>query len=395
MGLRRGDRSRIERRLTGAALGRSPARTFAAAMHRGEYFGAVLFLRLWRNGTWDSDTAITCRDGASWAYPSSCAGGGWANPYHRPDDGWDDEPLLICGGTGSGMDDEEEHFRSATAVDGLAAKRVASIEYTIAGTTFTYPIESPIGAFVIVVEGEVQPTLSARDHDGTPLNRSSVLRACSASDGQFWRGRAWWVCSPRRPDENVVAAAKKRFTADLRHERVNIEVPPVDRMRRAIRQAAALPLLRVCAEWKAGVKDHNFVGDAADLREERCALVDFQVSVEMACEDARDRLCRDGQSSRVAPYHWDVHDLDTNSAQCLFTLIEGEPAAGKLRRERAGTGTEINKHCGREPCELTHDLAKFFADRRRRHVYTEATEVPKRARHTALVVSGSPVVVGP
>jgi hypothetical protein len=69
------------------------------------------------------------------------------------------------------MDDEDGESRSATALDGLAAKRVASIDYTIAGTTLKYPIESPLGAFVIVVEGEVQPTLSARNHDGAPLDR--------------------------------------------------------------------------------------------------------------------------------------------------------------------------------------------------------------------------------
>jgi hypothetical protein len=149
-----------------------PGRTFAAAMHRGTYFGAVLFLRLWRNGKWDSDTAITRRDGAGWAHPSSCGGGAWANPYGRPVDGWDGEALLpICGGTRSGMDDEHGKFRSATAVDAFAAERVALIECKIAAKTFRYPIESPLGAFVIVVDGDEEPALSPCDQDGNRLDR--------------------------------------------------------------------------------------------------------------------------------------------------------------------------------------------------------------------------------
>jgi hypothetical protein len=146
-----------------------PGLTFPAALHRGGFFGAVLFLRLWRNGNWDSDTAITCREGTGWAYPSSCGGGGWTDPYNRPIDGWNGDPLMICGGSGSGMDDDDGNVRYATAVDGLAAKAVAAIEYTTAGKTLRYSIDSPLGAFVIVVEGEERPMLSARGGDGTPL----------------------------------------------------------------------------------------------------------------------------------------------------------------------------------------------------------------------------------
>jgi hypothetical protein len=146
-----------------------PGLTFPAALHRGDYFGAVLFLRLWRNGNWDSDTAITCREGSGWAYPSSCGGGGWINPYNRPIDGWNGDPLMICGGSGSGMEEDDGHFRYATAVDGLAAKAVAAIECTAAGKPLRYSIDARLGAFVIVVEGEERPMLSALGRDGTPL----------------------------------------------------------------------------------------------------------------------------------------------------------------------------------------------------------------------------------
>ena len=75
----------------------SPGLTFAAACHQGDRFGAVLFLRLWRNGQWDSDTAITERSEDGWAYPSACGGGGWLNPYERPAAGWDGEPIALLG----------------------------------------------------------------------------------------------------------------------------------------------------------------------------------------------------------------------------------------------------------------------------------------------------------
>ena len=58
------------------ALPRSfePNRTLPLAFWRGERHGAVLFVRLWRNGNYDSECAITERaPNGSWDQP-----GGWA-----------------------------------------------------------------------------------------------------------------------------------------------------------------------------------------------------------------------------------------------------------------------------------------------------------------------------
>jgi len=48
----------------------------------------------------------------------------------------------------------------------LAARRVASIICATPTTSFTYKIESALGAFVVVVEGEQAPTLTPFDANG-------------------------------------------------------------------------------------------------------------------------------------------------------------------------------------------------------------------------------------
>src|SRR5262249_4344250 len=76
-----------------------PSQTLPLALWRGERSGAVLFVRLWRNGNYDSDCAITERaaDG-SWDEPSAWGGSGWIDdPLHRPDEGWDGDPVVWLG----------------------------------------------------------------------------------------------------------------------------------------------------------------------------------------------------------------------------------------------------------------------------------------------------------
>jgi hypothetical protein len=147
----------------------SPGVTFAAACHRGDRFGVVLFLRLWRNGQWDSDTAITERTEDGWDYPSACGGGGWLDPYERPAAGWDGEAIAILGSSQVGSETEDGVFDGATAVEGLASPDVAAIDYRLRETTWRYAIDSPVGAFVIVVEGEIEPMLRAVDRGGRHL----------------------------------------------------------------------------------------------------------------------------------------------------------------------------------------------------------------------------------
>jgi hypothetical protein len=146
--------------------------TFAAALYRGERFGAVLWLRLWRNGGWDSDTAVTERDGAGWAFPSACGGGGWVDPHDRPEDGWDGQPLVVLGQGQQTTELEDGTCEHVTSVEGMTSTRVASLLCSTPGGSFVHPVDSPLGAFEIVVVGEDPPTLVALDTEGAPIPAS-------------------------------------------------------------------------------------------------------------------------------------------------------------------------------------------------------------------------------
>jgi len=87
------------------------------------------------------------------------------NPYSQPDDGWEDEPLLLLGESYQTSANVRGSPSQAVAVEDLVAHRVASIICAIPTTTFTCKIESVLGAFV-VVEGEQAPTLTPLDANG-------------------------------------------------------------------------------------------------------------------------------------------------------------------------------------------------------------------------------------
>ena len=164
------------------------------------------------------------------------------------------------------------------------------------------------------------------------------------------------VCSLDRAHERVVTATKEWMSADLGQERVDVEVPLVHGERRAIGQAATLPLLGTYAGRTPRVKDHEFVADTPRLRDERDALLRFQMAVEMAREHTRHRLGRKGQGCSIASHHWDFRDLGVEAAQRPFTLIDTNSAARKLRGEYTGTRTDINEGPWRKQRKLTCDL---------------------------------------
>ncbi len=146
----------------------TPGHTFPAALHRGDRFGAVLFLRLWRNGQWDSDTAITRRGGHGWAEPSACGGGPWVNPYeHGRELGGDVEVFSTIGSREVTPDGEPE---DVVVVEGMVRPGVAGVLCRTSRGTFRYDIDSAVGAFVIVVEGNEEPSLVPVDHSGEPLS---------------------------------------------------------------------------------------------------------------------------------------------------------------------------------------------------------------------------------
>jgi hypothetical protein len=167
--------------------------TVPIARWRGERYGAVLFVRVWKDGTLDSDCAVTRRaaDG-SWEEPGAWGGGGWIDdPLVRPRTGWDGDPVVWLGMSGIGS--EEEVIPSdapgfsitdvvaprddaapwtgldARALLGAAAKQVAAIEVEHEGRTWTVAIESPCGAFIVGLEAPGPATLRVLGHDGRLL----------------------------------------------------------------------------------------------------------------------------------------------------------------------------------------------------------------------------------
>jgi hypothetical protein len=200
-----------------------PGQAVPVAIWRGKHYGAVLFLRLWKNGNVDSDCAIAERAAdESWDEPWSSGGGGWIqDPLVRSETGWDGDPVVWLGrsGLGFGADDEEyqapepveprkglgisqplivrvpegsseEETRGLVAaarqqeeqalqrrwdrfdvrtVVGAASMPVAAIEVEQAGRSWRAPIDSPCGAFIVGLEQSGPATLRVLDREGQPL----------------------------------------------------------------------------------------------------------------------------------------------------------------------------------------------------------------------------------
>lgn len=143
----------------------APGVTFPAARHCGQRFGAVLFLRLWRNGQWDSDTVI-CARGDNGNTQVAQGGGGWLDPYRRTGD---EPPLTVMGSTGTWIEDDDGSELLVTAVEGACSPEVSAIQCTTLSDSFIYPVESRLRAFVIVAPGPVARTLTALDASGNEL----------------------------------------------------------------------------------------------------------------------------------------------------------------------------------------------------------------------------------
>jgi hypothetical protein len=144
------------------------SQTVPLALWRGERYGAVLFVRLWRNGDFDHDCAITTKADGSWDEPHSYGGGGWMDdPLRRSQSGWDGDPVSWAGTTA---------LNEVRAVKGAASLQVGSIGVEQEGRRWQVPIESA-GAFIVGLEDPAPATLRALDHDGGPLlERDAVWR---------------------------------------------------------------------------------------------------------------------------------------------------------------------------------------------------------------------------
>ena len=139
-----------------------PSAAIPIALWRGKRHGAVLFVRLWRNGTVDNECAISERapDG-SWARPGSWGGCGWIDdPLVRSATGWDGDPVAWLGCSSQG---------GVRAVLGAASRQVAAIAVEQDGHNWTVPIESACGAFIVGLEEPAVVRLSVLDRHGRRL----------------------------------------------------------------------------------------------------------------------------------------------------------------------------------------------------------------------------------
>lgn len=142
--------------------------TVPAAVWRGKHAGAVHFLRLWKNGQPDCDTAISeRRSDGSWEEPHFCGGNAWVDdPLTRPDEGWGGYPVVWPGQCGAG---------EVRVIRGAASKLVAGLEVEYQGRTSIVPINSPCGAFIVGFESPGVARVTAVDADGRPvINRDGA-----------------------------------------------------------------------------------------------------------------------------------------------------------------------------------------------------------------------------
>jgi hypothetical protein len=139
--------------------------TVPAAVWRGDQAGGVLFVRLWKNGQPDSEIAIARRgaDG-SWEVPS-WGGGPWVDdPMMRPADGWDGDAVAWLHHSGQFTQGDNDGMRAQA---GAAAEGIAAIRVEQAGRTWSVPVDSPCGAFIVVMDSLRPARLCAIDEHGT------------------------------------------------------------------------------------------------------------------------------------------------------------------------------------------------------------------------------------
>ena len=141
-------------------------------------------MRLWKDGQPDSEVAIARRaaDG-SWEAPS-WGGGPWIDdPMVRPEDGWDGSPVVWLQHAGQFVHGERDGVRAQA---GAAAWRVAAIQVEQAGRTWSVPVDSPCGAFIVVMESLEPARLCAVDERGEVLPTCLELEDISDLTRDEW-----------------------------------------------------------------------------------------------------------------------------------------------------------------------------------------------------------------
>lgn len=152
------------------SLERGGTAAFARWIH--EPYGAVFFVRLWKNSEWDTDLAITTQDSSgNWLEPGGYGGGGWWNPFDRPVEGWEGNPILWGGESSRDLGEDDQEELLVRVIDGMASTRVARLEvHDAEGNLFdVVDIREDTGVFLVGVLGGGLYTISAFGGDGSIL----------------------------------------------------------------------------------------------------------------------------------------------------------------------------------------------------------------------------------
>lgn len=149
------------------SLERGETAAFAAWVR--EPYGAVFFMRRWKNGQWDTDLAITTQSSnGEWIEPAGYSGSGWRDPYDRPSAGWQGQPIVWEGETSSTVGEEGQDV-VVSVFEGMASPQVAKLEVIDAQGQLVDAIDirQDTGVFIVGVIGEESHTVIARGHDGS------------------------------------------------------------------------------------------------------------------------------------------------------------------------------------------------------------------------------------
>src|SRR5205807_10432461 len=131
------------------------------------------------------------------------------------------------------------------------------------------------------------------------------------------------------------------------------------------------------------------------LAQEGDAFALLHVAIEMTGEDSPDGLRSQRKACGVGAQYRDAGDALSKATKGGLALIQRIPAAGEQRGEHPGAGTHVDIASRRELGEGAPDLFTFRSNDLGIDLDAQAGEVGLSARHSAVVVGRTSVVVRP
>lgn len=107
--------------------------------------------------------------GTNYDKPSGCGGGAWIDPFDRRDGRWRTHPITAVVTYWTSQEDNDGNVTEVGAVAGMVSSAVKAIRCGTSPDTFTYDVDSPVGAFVIVMEHADNVELTAIEAVGNEL----------------------------------------------------------------------------------------------------------------------------------------------------------------------------------------------------------------------------------